>query len=366
MKKLCIAIALSLVLVTALVAFAACGGTSTEPTYYDITLNSGDNFSVVCSHKNAKAGDNVVLTVTAEEFFAIDSVTANGTACTLNTSGKYEFTMPAEKVTVDVKLKPTPDIDEDGILKWKQSPSQIAVVVEEEDNTIYTTQTYTLDFGDSGILNTIDSNGEMVNVEIYSLNEDVIPDDAISGAKASDVSGVYAKTADFKIDLTKIKEGTARIVVENSRRTLVKTIQVVDFGEVTPENLYTEKVVVDMSKLTGEYDNLRIWITDNDYQIGSVYKETQFADFVYSAENTTFEYEFKYTHDHEFTIAVGYEYYDEDRKMDLYKNFAIMNVVLPGAEAGFFTGIITDSDTGAYIISYTADGLTLTAELIDN
>lgn len=98
-----------------------------------------------------------------------------------------------------------------------------------------------------------------------------------------------------------------------------------------------------------------------------MYKETQFDDFVYSAENTTFEYEFKYTHDHEFTIAVGYEYYyDEDREMDLYKNFAIMNVVLPGAEAGFFTGIITDSDTGAYIISYTADGLTLTAELIDN
>ena len=363
MRKFSLAIALSLVIITALVAFAACGGTGTEPTYYDITLNSGDNFSVVCSHKNAKAGDNVVLTVTAEEFFAIDSVTANGTACTLNTSGKYEFTMPAEKVTVDVKLKPTPDIDEDGILKWKQSPSQIAVV-EEGDDTIYTTQTYTLDFGDSGILNTIDSNGEMVNVEIYSLNEDVIPDDAISGAKASDVSGVYAKTADFKIDLTKIKEGTARIVVENSRRTLVKTIQVVDFGQVTPENLYTEKVVVDMSKLTGEYDNLRIWITDNDYQIGSVYKETQFADFVYSAEHTTFEYEFKYTHDHEFTIAVGYEYRDEDRY--LYKNFAIMNVVLPGAEAGFFTGIITDSDTGAYIISYTADGLTLTAELIDN
>ena len=365
MKKLSIAIALSLVLVTALVAFSACGGTSTEPTYYDITLNSGDNFSVVCSHKNAKAGDNVVLTVTAEEFFAIDSVTANGTACTLNDQGKYEFTMPAEKVTVDVKLKPTPDIDEDGKLKWKQSPSQIAVV-EEGDNTIFTTQTYTLDFGDSGILNTIDSNGEMVNVEIYSLNEDVIPDDAISGAKASDVSGVYAKTADFKIDLTKIKEGTARIVVENSGRTLVKTIQVVDFGHVIPENLYTEKVVVDMSKLTGEYENLRIWITDNDYQIGSEYKETQFDDFVYSAENTTFEYEFKYTHDHEFTIAVGYEYYDEDRQMYLYKNFAIMNVVLPGAEAGFFTGIITDSDTGAYIISYTADGLTLTAELTDN
>ena len=151
------------------------------------------------------------------------------------------------------------------------------------------------------------------------------------------------------------KEGT---------RALVKTLEVVDFGEVTPVNLYTEKVVIDMSELKGEYENLRIWITDNDYQIGSVYKETQFVDFVYSAENT-FEYEFRFTPEHEFTIAVGYEYYDEDRQMYLYKNFAIMNIVLPGAEAGFFTGIITDSDTGSYIISYVADNMSLTAVLID-
>ena len=121
-----------------------------------------------------------------------------------------------------------------------------------------------------------------------------------------------------------------------------------------------------MSKLTGEYENLRIWITDNDYQIGSVYKETQFESFKYSADNT-FEYEFRFTPEHEFTIAVGYEYcYDEDREIYLYKNFAIMNVVLPGAETDFFTGISTDRDTGVYIISYTADGLTLTAELTDN
>lgn len=365
MRKFSLAIALSLVIITALVAFAACGGTATEPTYYDITLNSGDNFSVVCSHKNAKAGDNVVLTVTAEEFFAIDSVTANGTACTLNDQGKYEFTMPAENVTVDVKLKATADIDKDEELTWEQAPSQIAVV-EEDNDTIYTTQTYTLNFGTSGIPNSTDEHGNMINVEIYSLNEDVIPNDAISGARASEiVASIYARTADFKIDLTKIKEGTARIVVKNSGRTLVKTIEVVKFGQVTPENLYTEKVVVDMSKLTGEYDNLRIWIVDQNYVQGSIYANTQFADFTYSADNT-FEYEFKYTHDHEFNIAVGYEYYDEDRQMYLYKNFAIMNVVLPGAEAGFFTGIITDSDTGAYIISYTADGLTLTAEVKDN
>lgn len=365
MKKLCMAIALSLVVITALVALTACGGTNSEPTYYDITVNSDDNYSVVCSHKNAKEGDNVVLTVSAGEFFEVDEVTANGVACTLNAQGKYEFTMPAKAVTVDVKLKSTPDIDKDGILTWDFAPSQIAVV-EEGDDTIFTTQKYTLDFGTSGILNNTNGNNEMISVEIYSLNEDVIPNDAISGAKASEiVASIYATKASFTIDLTKVKEGTARIVVENSNRTIVKTIEVVDFGEVTPENLYTEKVIVDMSDLTGTYDNMRIWITDKDYVQGSVYANTQFEDFKYSADQP-FEYQFKFTPDHEFTIAVGYEYYDEDRQMYLYKNFAIMNVVLPGSEAGFFTGIITDSDTGAYIISYTADGLTLTAELKDN
>ena len=365
MRKFSLAITLSLVIITALVAFAACGGTSTEPTYYDITLNSGDNFSVVCSHKNAKAGDNVVLTVTAEEFFAIDSVTANGTACTLNDQGKYEFTMPAQNVTVSVTLKASPDVDESDTMVWSKVCEQLAAV-EDGDDTFNTSQTFEVDFGSYGVTNTTNVEGYMTEVEIYSLNPDVIPNEAISGAKATTVlSGWYATGATFDIDLTKISEGTARLVFKEGTRALVKTIEVVDFGEVTPENLYTEKVVVDMSKLTGEYENLRIWITDNDYQIGSEYKETQFESFKYSAGNT-FEYEFKYTHDHEFTIAVGYEYYDEDRQMYLYKNFAIMNVVLPGAEAGFFTGIITDRDTGAYIISYTADGLTLTAELTDN
>lgn len=365
MKKLCIAIALSLVLVTALVAFAACGGTSTEPTYYDITLNSGDNFSVVCSHKNAKAGENITLTVTAGEFFEIDTVTANGTACTLNTSGKYEFTMPAQNVTVSVTLKASPDVDESDTMVWSKVCEQLAAV-EEGDDTISTSQTFEVDFGTHRVANTTNGEGYMTEVEIYSLNPDVIPNEAISGAEATTVvNGWLATGATFDIDLTKISEGTARLVFKEGTRALVKTLEVVDFGEVTPVNLYTEKVVIDMSELKGEYENLRIWITDNDYQIGSVYKETQFVDFVYSAENT-FEYEFKFTPEHEFTIAVGYEYYDEDRQMYLYKNFAIENIAIGGSSQSGYTGIISDPDIeGRYYIVYTADGLTLTAKIKD-
>lgn len=366
MKKFYFAIVLSLVLVIALVAFSACDESNSEPKYYDVTVNSGDNFSYICSHKNAKEGDIIVVTVIADKYFEVDTVMANDVACILNSQGKYEFTMPAEKVTIDVKLKPTPDIDEDGILKWKMVHSQIAVV-EEDNDTPYKTQTYTLDFGKSGIPNSVDADGEMIDVEIYSLNKDVIPDDAISGAKASEiVASIYATQANFTIDLTKIKVGTARIVVKNSNRVLVKTIEVVDYGQVTPENLYTEKVVVDMSELTGVYDDMRIWIYDNDYTQGSIYDDTQFKDFKYSADNT-FEYEFKYTPDHEFAIAVGYKYFDEDRQMYLYKNFAIENIVIGGSSQSGYTGIISDPDIqGTYYISYTADGLTLTAKVKDN
>lgn len=366
MKKLCIAIALSLVLVTALVAFSACDESNGEPTYYDVTVNSGDNFSVVCSHKNAKAGENVTLTVTAGEFFEIDTVTANGTACTLNTSGKYEFTMPAQNVTVSVTLKASPDVDESNTMVWSKVCEQLAAV-EDGDDTIYTSQTFEVDFGKYGVTNTTNGEGYMTEVEIYSLNPDVIPNEAISGAKATTVvNGWYATGATFDIDLTKIGEGTARLVFKEGTRALVKTIEVVDFGQVTPENLYTEKVIVDMSKLTGEYDNMRIWITDKDYTQGSVYKETQFKDFKYSADNT-FEYEFKYTPDHEFTIAVGYEYYDEDRQMYLYKNFAIENITIGGSSQSGYTGIISDPDIeGTYYIAYTADGLTLTAKIKNN
>ena len=364
MKKFYFAIVLSLVLVTALVAFSACDESNGEPTYYDITVNRNDNFSYSCSHEKAMEGDIVVVDVVADKYFEIDKVMANDVVCTSNSQGKYEFTMPAENVTVEVMLKPTPDIDKDGTLTWKMVHSQIAVV-EEDNDTLYKTQTYTLDFGKYISFST-DYKGEMINVEIYSLNKDVIPDDAISGAKASDVSGIYAKTADFTIDLTKIKVGTARIVVKNNNSVLVKTIEVVDYGQVTPENLYIEKVVVDMSELTGVYDDMRIWICDNDYTQGSIYDDTQFKDFKYSADNT-FEHEFKYTPDHEFTIAVGYKYFDEDRQMYLYKNFAIENIVIGGFSQSGYTGIISDPDIeGIYYISYTADGLTLTAKVKDN
>lgn len=363
MKKFYFAIVLSLVLVTALVAFSACDESNGEPTYYDVTVNSGDNFSVVCSHKNAKAGENVTLTVTAGEFFEIDTVTANGTACTLNTSGKYEFTMPAQNVTISVTLKASPDVDESDTMVWSKVCEQLAAV-EDGGDTISTSQTFEVDFGTYGVTNTTNGEGYMTEVEIYSLNPDVIPNEAISGAKATTVvNGWYATGATFDIDLTKISEGTARLVFKEGTRALVKTIEVVDYGQVTPENLYTEKVIVDMSELTGEYDNMRIWITDNDYTQGSVYKETQFKDFKYSADNT-FEYEFKYTPDHEFTIAVGYEYYDEDRQMYLYKNFAIENIVIGGSSQSGYSGIISDPDIqGTYYISYTADGLTLTAKV---
>lgn len=365
MKKLFITTLCIIATVVAMCLFVSCDSVTDEETYYDITVNETDNCSIVCSNKNAKEGEVVTVTVTPEEYFEVDSVTANDAACTLNTSGKYEFTMPAQNVTVSVTLKASPDVDESDTMVWSKVCEQLAAV-EDVDDPINTSQTFEVDFGTYGVTNTTNGEGYMTEVEIYSLNPDVIPNEAISGAKATTVvNGWYATGATFDIDLTKISEGTARLVFKEGTRALVKTLEVVDFGEVTPVNLYTEKVVIDMSELKGEYENLRIWITDNDYQIGSVYKETQFVDFVYSAENT-FEYEFRFTPEHEFTIAVGYEYFDEDRQMYLYKNFAIRNVVLEGAEAGFFTGIITDSDTGSYIISYVADNMSLTAVLIDD
>lgn len=325
---------------------------------------SGDNFSATCSNKNAKEGDKITVSVTPDEFFEIDSVTANGVACTLNAQGQYEFTMPAEDVTVEIKVKPAPDVDEDGGMVWSESSSQLAVV-EEGDDTIYTTQTFEVSFGNHAVPNvTVD--GYLSGVEVFSLNPDVIPDEAISGVKPAYAVGSLVTKASFEIDLTKIKEGEARLVFKEDDRVLVKTIRVVDFDEVTPENLYTEKVVVDMSRLSGSYDNMRIWIIDEDYVQGSVYKSTQFDDFVYSADEP-FEYEFKYTPDHTFRIAVGYEYYDEDRQMYVFANFEIDDEILPSTNTDGYSSIVADVEIeGVYYISYAEDGITLEATVRDN
>ena len=81
------------------------GGTSS----YAITVNSAKNGGVTASHKSASKGTTVTLTVKPDKGYVLDTLTVlDGKDKELKLTeknGKYTFTMPAGKVTVESKFK---------------------------------------------------------------------------------------------------------------------------------------------------------------------------------------------------------------------------------------------------------------------
>ena len=90
-------------------AFPYSGSTGTGVTTYPITVNSAKNGDVTASHKSASKGALVTLTVTPDKGYVLETLNAfdqNGSALPLTQqNGKYTFTMPASKVTVEAMFK---------------------------------------------------------------------------------------------------------------------------------------------------------------------------------------------------------------------------------------------------------------------
>ena len=82
------------------------GGGGGVLSIYDITIAKTENGTVTVSPKSVKQGDAVTITVTPNEGYTLETLTAldkNGKEIKLtdNGSGKYTFTMPASNVTVE-------------------------------------------------------------------------------------------------------------------------------------------------------------------------------------------------------------------------------------------------------------------------
>ena len=80
------------------------GGGSVDPTY-TVTIGASENGKVTASHSNASEGDTVTLSVVADKDYELAVLTVtneNGGKVKLTeTNGKFAFTMPASKVTVE-------------------------------------------------------------------------------------------------------------------------------------------------------------------------------------------------------------------------------------------------------------------------
>ena len=86
------------------------GPIGTGATTYPITVKSAKNGDVTASHRSAAKGTTVILTVDPDKGYVLDSLTVldgkdKKLKLTDKGDGKYTFTMPADKVTVEASFK---------------------------------------------------------------------------------------------------------------------------------------------------------------------------------------------------------------------------------------------------------------------
>ena len=85
-------------------------GTAVSATTYPITVMNSKNGDVTASHKSAAKGTTVILTVDPDKGYVLDTLTVldgkdKERKLTDKGDGKYTFTMPADKVTVEASFK---------------------------------------------------------------------------------------------------------------------------------------------------------------------------------------------------------------------------------------------------------------------
>ena len=84
-------------------------GTGTGVTTYSITVKSAKNGDVTASHKSASKGTTVTLTVDPDKGYVLDTLTVldgkDKEIKLTEKNGKYTFTMPASKVTVEAMFE---------------------------------------------------------------------------------------------------------------------------------------------------------------------------------------------------------------------------------------------------------------------
>lgn len=278
-----------LIIMLAGILMFACGdsdkGDDDTETSYTITCNNGQWYDIETSSKIAQAGSTITVEVTCEVFVQVESVYANEVPCTpTEQAGFYTFTMPAEDVTITAQITDADEIlSSDYGMGWTFAPNQISKA-EEGDSSFIANQRFELSFGSQqGFINASTGQNGLLYVDVFSTNQDVIPDDAISAVSPTqlDFGNLSVISAKFTIDLTKVNLGTTTLVFKDTDkdRIITKIITVKEYGQAENFDLWTVSVTINMSSLTAYQDsNFRIWFSDyenlgQDYIYGSNYPE---------------------------------------------------------------------------------------------
>ncbi len=347
-----------LIIMLAGILMFACGdgdkGDDDTETSYTITCNSGQWYDINTSYKIASAGTTITVEVECEVFVQVANVYANEVPCTpTEQAGFFTFTMPAEDVTITAQITDADEIlSSDYGMSWTFAPSQISMA-KEGDSSFIANQRFELSFGSQqGFINASTGQNGLLYVDVFSTNQDVIPDDAISAVSPTqlDFGNSRVVSAKFTIDLTKVNLGTTTLVFKDIEkdRIITKTITVKEYGQVENFDLWTVYVTVDLSTLTAYQDrNFRIWFSDyenlgQDYIYGSNYSESQWQDFIWSDLNRGEKtFTFLYNPEHTFRVQVGYEYFATSLDDYRYNNFSVQS----GADEDGIVSFSSDGDS---------------------
>ena len=248
MKKVITGILAALLALSAGAFFAACGGApdegddKTDPTIYTVTAEESDFYDVNGQTRSATAGSAAYVAIEPQfDAVSIDKVLFNGQECTESATeaNRYEFTMPAANVEITVEYSFT-DNESDNFLEWNDgNPSSIEIWKPQSETDTYFPQ------GDdekltADVFKSPSQSGSYFSSHeetAFSMNQDVIPDEALS-VSALHANSNYPNDAtgfEVRIDRSKISAGTAQIVlrVENEHKfgdaaLLVITVEVTD------------------------------------------------------------------------------------------------------------------------------------------
>ena len=244
MKKVITGILAALLALSAGAFFAACGGApdegddKTDPTVYTVTAAESDFYDVNGQTRSATAGTAAYVAIEPQfDAVSIDKVLFNGQECTESAAEahRYEFTMPAANVEITVEYSFT-DNESDNFLEWNDgNPSSIEIWKPQSETDTYFPQGDDEKLTADVFKSPSQSGGYFSSHEetAFSMNQDVIPDEALSVSFTSKDSNA----TDFSVvvDRSKISAGTAQIVllVENGHKfgdaaLLVITVEVTD------------------------------------------------------------------------------------------------------------------------------------------
>lgn len=248
MKKVITGILAALLALSAGAFFAACGGApdegddKTDPTVYTVTAEESDFYDVNGQTRSATAGTAAYVAIEPQfDAVSIDKVLFNGQECTESAAEahRYEFTMPAANVEITVEYSFT-DNESDNFLEWNDgNPSSIEIWKPQSETDTYFPQGDDEKLTADVFKSPSQSGGYFSSHEetAFSMNQDVIPDEALS-VSALHANSNYPNDAtgfEVRIDRSKISAGTAQIVlrVENEHKfddaaLLVITVEVTD------------------------------------------------------------------------------------------------------------------------------------------